>query len=623
MSIADKNYRPITKPRDPINAVYHQLVKLPLGKESDAYIYRLGTEGSENEKLAAALAAQTRKRDRDASESSQTQGEQPKVVDQALEGLRGLLPTAPSTTQLAQAPVQEAPVQMAEGGLAGLDTGDMYNEDSFAAGGIVAFDEGGDVSNYRKDQVSLNLNALPSLNLGNGISGLSEPHQKMLSALRIAGESPNINPGVRIFSRMLGGAFSADPEMIGAFQGKGVPSSVLEGIDYNDYYTKNPSQYLPEYVPSPKQFQLNPNGANTNAQHSALKGMAQGGEVKHFDGTDGSAVDVGRYAPLDDLIELTPEQIDRLSPDQKGAYLRAKQFKAKMAPLSKPETPLYREMMSPSSSQSKTINRVPGLFGNTTDTLPQSNPMSTIGQNPPATKKETYDFDLSNYTPKDKGTARIPLRKEEGVYESSRQRFIDSLGPDEEREAMRKELKRDKEGLMWATVGDIGKALSKAKAGREFEVFGEEDLVGKMLGRKKDIRSLQRDLANAERNERLMANKYGFESEERVQASNEKRMLTQAALDVKEKQIANTGVNALSKMNMGVAKGVQKAKEDWIKNNSMLAGYLSRDPSKASASEKKLIEQAIKSYNAHVTSAENTLRAGLANIDIRPTIETD
>jgi hypothetical protein len=324
MSIADKNYRPITKPRDPINAVYHQLVKLPLGKESDAYIYRLGTEGSENEKLAAALAAQTRKRDRDASESSQTQGEQPKVVDQALEGLRGLLPTAPSTTQLAQAPAQEAPVQMAEGGLAGLDTGDMYNEDSFAAGGIIA-----------------------------------------------------------------------------------------------------------------------------------------------FNGTEGSAVDVGRYAPLDDLIELTPEQIDRLSPDQKGAYLRAKQFKAKMAPLSKPETPLYREMMSPSPSQSKTLNRVPGLFGNTTDTLPQSNPMSTIGQNTPATQKEKYDFDLSNYMPKDKakGVARIPLRKEAGVYESSRQRFLDSLGPDEEREAMRKELKRDKEGLMWATVGDIGKALSKAKAG--------------------------------------------------------------------------------------------------------------------------------------------------------------
>jgi hypothetical protein len=585
MSIADKNYRPITKPRDPINAVYHQLVKLPLGKESDAYIYRLGTEGSENEKLAAALAAQTRKRDRDASESSQTQGEQPKVVDQALEGLRGLLPTAPSTTQLAQAPTQEAPVQMAEGGLAELDTGDMYNEDSFAAGGIVAFADGGEAES------SMNLDRLPSLNLNTGTQGGRGSMGG--DALYSINDKAAMSPVLRML-------FEKMPESArGKFIGSGLGSFFgLQERPKQEYYTSS--------------------GALTSS-------YAQGGEVKHFDGTDGSAVDVGRYAPLDDLIELTPEQIDRLSPDQKGAYLRAKQFKAKMAPLSKPETPLYREMMSPSPSQSKTLNRVPGLFGNTTDTLPQSNPMSAIGQNTPATQKEKYDFDLSNYMPKDKakGAARIPLRKEEGVYESSRQRFIDSLGPDEEREAMRKELKRDKEGLMWATVGDIGKVMSKMKAGREFEAFGEEDLVGKMLGRKKDIRSLQRDLANAERNERLMANKYGFESEERVQASNEKRMLTQAALDVKEKQIANTGVNALSKMNMGVAKGVQKAKEDWIKNNSMLAGYLSRDPSKASASEKKLIEQAIKSYNAHVTSAENTLRGGLADVDIRPYIEQD
>lgn len=488
MSIADKNYRPITNPRDPINDIYHQLVNMPKGEKTNAYIYKLGTEGAENQKLAAALAAQARKRNEEAANTQQGQGAQPKVIDQALEGLRGLIPTnqgamnegIAAATQLAQGQTSEAPVQMAEGGLAGLDTGDMYNEDSFATGGIVA-----------------------------------------------------------------------------------------------------------------------------------------------FAGTEGSLVDVGRYAPLDDLIELTPEQIDKLSPDQKGAYLRAKEFKAKMAPLSKPETPLYREMMSPSPSQSKTLNRVPGLFGNTTDTLPQSNPMSTIGQNTPATQKEKYHFDLSNYMPKDKakGAARIPLRKEEGVYESSRQKFLDSLGPDAEREAMRKELQKDKEGLLWASVGDLGAALAKSKKGREFESIGESDLVGKMMGRRKDIRSLQRELATADRNERMMANKYGFESEERVQASNEKRMLTQAMLDVKKEQIANTGVNALSKMNMGVAKGVQKAKEDWIKNNSMLAGYLNRDPSKASASEKKFIEQAIKSYNAHVTSAENTLRGGLADIDLRPTID--
>ena len=44
-----------------------------------------------------------------------------------------------------QAP-QGAPTMPADQGLASLDTGDMYQEDSFAGGGIVAFDDGGDVN---------------------------------------------------------------------------------------------------------------------------------------------------------------------------------------------------------------------------------------------------------------------------------------------------------------------------------------------------------------------------------------------------------------------------------------------------------------------------------------------
>lgn len=46
-------------------------------------------------------------------------------------------------SQLAQASTQPSTVQMAEGGLTQLDTGDMYNEANFATGGIVAFDDGG------------------------------------------------------------------------------------------------------------------------------------------------------------------------------------------------------------------------------------------------------------------------------------------------------------------------------------------------------------------------------------------------------------------------------------------------------------------------------------------------
>jgi hypothetical protein len=49
----------------------------------------------------------------------------------------------------AMAPQPEMPMeQMAQGGLAELDTGNMYDENNYATGGIVAFDDGGSVKHY-------------------------------------------------------------------------------------------------------------------------------------------------------------------------------------------------------------------------------------------------------------------------------------------------------------------------------------------------------------------------------------------------------------------------------------------------------------------------------------------
>lgn len=57
-------------------------------------------------------------------------------------GLAGLPQAAPMMQAMAAPP--EMPVQqMAEGGLADLDVGDMFNEQSYAGGGIVAFADGG------------------------------------------------------------------------------------------------------------------------------------------------------------------------------------------------------------------------------------------------------------------------------------------------------------------------------------------------------------------------------------------------------------------------------------------------------------------------------------------------
>jgi hypothetical protein len=191
-------------------------------------------------------------------------------------------------------PQQAMPDPQAQG-VAGLPVPDqMFSGQGMAAGGIVAFEDGGDVSNYGKDQASLNLDRLPSLNLGGGkydISGRPEGLQKLITGFGMAGESPNVNPGFRVFSKMMSGAFGGDPEMIGAFQGKGVPSSVLEGIDFEDYYARNPSQYLPGVTQSAPAVSINPSTSSKSAQDSAfVNRRAEGGEIKGFAGPDGSYV---------------------------------------------------------------------------------------------------------------------------------------------------------------------------------------------------------------------------------------------------------------------------------------------------------------------------------------------
>ena len=55
----------------------------------------------------------------------------------------------------AMAPQPEMPMeQMAQGGLAELDTGNMYDDKNYANGGIVAFDDGGPVQNFEEGGTS-------------------------------------------------------------------------------------------------------------------------------------------------------------------------------------------------------------------------------------------------------------------------------------------------------------------------------------------------------------------------------------------------------------------------------------------------------------------------------------
>ena len=69
------------------------------------------------------------------------------LVEEKQPGIMGL-PEA-QDMQMAMQPPPEMPVeQMAEGGVANLDVGNMYDTNSYATGGIVAFDDGGPVKHY-------------------------------------------------------------------------------------------------------------------------------------------------------------------------------------------------------------------------------------------------------------------------------------------------------------------------------------------------------------------------------------------------------------------------------------------------------------------------------------------
>ena len=72
-------------------------------------------------------------------------------------GIAGLSKEQPM--QQAMAPQSEMPMeQMAQGGLAELDTGNMYNENSYANGGIVAFAKGG-----RPDEYGITMPIVPTM----------------------------------------------------------------------------------------------------------------------------------------------------------------------------------------------------------------------------------------------------------------------------------------------------------------------------------------------------------------------------------------------------------------------------------------------------------------------------
>jgi hypothetical protein len=146
MAIADQNFRPITDPD--FNQQYEEYHKV-LSLAPENYIRHFMLTGNDAAKLAAA-AVMDQKAKAQAAPPAPTQTvidklAQPQGLAQLPQGMPQQGP-APAPQQMAQA---QGPVaQMADGGIVGLPIDSGMFEGGYAGGGIIAFDDGGDVPGY-------------------------------------------------------------------------------------------------------------------------------------------------------------------------------------------------------------------------------------------------------------------------------------------------------------------------------------------------------------------------------------------------------------------------------------------------------------------------------------------
>ena len=114
------------------------LIQYVQGTNPEVPSYLALAEIKSRKDMEAKYAAQNQK----APESSVAEDLTQMPNQGGLQTLAGNPISSPGATQVAQG----APTMSADQGLAGLPTGDMYNEQNFAGGGIIAFDDGGDVA---------------------------------------------------------------------------------------------------------------------------------------------------------------------------------------------------------------------------------------------------------------------------------------------------------------------------------------------------------------------------------------------------------------------------------------------------------------------------------------------
>jgi hypothetical protein len=232
----------------------------------------------------------------------------------------------------------------------------MYDEKNYAAGGIVAFDNGGDVDLRpmaqftpsvrqtnplsNEEEEIMKARYLLGADFGNSKASVGANYAGNIDAQGIA--NPRLNEVQGRYMTDQGDQYSArynpDARYVGLDRQSGrtsVGADVAPGPDNSmglrsirgSYITDNGTRYGAGYNVDTRQALLeqinkegNSLGLTASPDSVGIRGaynFAQGGEVKHYVGgslvqSDAPAEDLGGLS----LSELTPEQYSRLSPDQ-------------------------------------------------------------------------------------------------------------------------------------------------------------------------------------------------------------------------------------------------------------------------------------------------------------------
>ena len=261
-------------------------------------------------------------------------------------------PAANAQPTVADQVVSEATPQMPEQGISSLPVDEgMYDEKNYAGGGIVAFDDGGDVDFKARSQFTPLTNEekqiiaakyLLGADLGNDKASVGADYAGNIDSRGIA--NPRLHEVQGRYrtdeGTQYGLRYNPDARYVGVDRETGrtsVGADIAPGMDNRmglrsirgSYTTDDGTRYGGGYNVDSREALLerisregNSLGLTASPDSVGIRGVynfAQGGEVKHYVG--GDLVQSNAETPAEDLgslslSDLTPEQYSRLSTEQ-------------------------------------------------------------------------------------------------------------------------------------------------------------------------------------------------------------------------------------------------------------------------------------------------------------------